>query len=217
MKKELVVENLLLFFIEIEKLKAVMRHSYTSNATRQESSAEHSWMMSIIAITLFQHLDRKVDQLKVLKLVLIHDLAEIITSDIPAFEVSERQTNKKAAEKKAFDLLTMNLEPETKTEFLSLFEEFEEYKTVEAQIAQAIDKMEVIIQHNIADIATWDQGDFDLHPFYRDNFFDFDSFMRTLRDRVEVMSRKKISTHNALDKLKPEFKKIYEELNKNDL
>lgn len=212
--KEKKAQELLSFFIEIEKLKTVMRHSYTSNKNRQESSAEHSWLMGLIAMTIFEHLDKPVDQLKVLQLVLFHDLAEIITSDIPAFEISERQNNKKTAEKEALQTLLKPLAKTQQKYFLSLWEEFEEHKTREAHVAQAIDKMEVLIQHNIADMATWDQGDFDIHPFYRTDFFDFDSFLRTLRDEVEVMSLKKILQTNTMHRVKPVMQKKWQKLQK---
>lgn len=212
--KEKKAQKLLSFFIEIEKLKTVMRHSYTSNKTRQESSAEHSWLMGLIAMTVFEHLDKPVDQLKVLQLVLFHDLAEVITSDIPAFEISERQNNKKAAERKALEILLKPLAETQQKTFFALWEEFEDRKTFEAQVAQAIDKMEVLIQHNVADISTWDQGDFDIHPFYRNDFFDFDSFLRILRDEVEIMSLKKTLKENTMHRIKPEMQKKWKTLQK---
>ena len=55
-----------------------MRHSYTSNSHRQESTAEHSWLMAIIAMTLFNELNVKVDKLRIIEMVLLHDVGEII-------------------------------------------------------------------------------------------------------------------------------------------
>lgn len=216
MKKQRIIKNLLQFYIEAEKLKTVMRHSYTSNNKRMESSADHSWMVSLIAITLFHHLTVKVDQLKVLKLVIIHDLAESITSDIPPFEISKRQENKKLLEKKAFEAITKQLDSPLKKEMQELFTEYEMRETVESKLAQALDKMEATIQHNIADIETWDQGDLDIHPFHRYDYFDFDIFLKEFRNGVEVISREKITKANMLNRLKPQFQKIYNELNEKD-
>ncbi len=211
-----ITRKLLNFYIQIEKSKTVMRHSYTSNATRQESNAEHSWLMAIIAMTVFHELKIKVDELKVLKMVLLHDVGEIITTDIPAFEISERQNNKHVEEKKAIAFLFKSLPEKTKTEFLNLWDEFEVHETREAKIAQALDKMEVLIQHNIADFSTWDQNDFDIHAFYRTDYFNFDSFMRQLRDEVEDMGIKKIVGSNTTHRINPKhqetFKKRYKEL-----
>ncbi|HEV2340145.1 MAG TPA: HD domain-containing protein [Patescibacteria group bacterium] len=201
--------NLLSFFIAIEDLKTIMRHSWTTDKNRQESSAEHSWAMALIAMALFDHLEKKVDERKVLQLVIFHDLAEIITKDIPAFEKSKRQEKKHEAEQKALRKLLKPLPLSTRKQFLSLWEEFEENKTYEAHIAQGIDKMEVLIQHNIADISTWDQGDFNIHPFYRTELFDFDRFFRTLRDEVEMMSFEKITTTGNEHRIKPHFAEKY--------
>jgi len=214
MKKLPITKTLLDFYIQIEKSKTTMRHSYTSDPTRQESTAEHSWMLALIAMTLFDELKIKVDQLKVLKLVLIHDLPEIITKDIPAFEVSERQNNKKSEESKAVKELFKKLPPKVKKEFTDLWNEYEEKETVEAQIAQSLDKMEVIIQHDIADYSTWDDGDFSVHAFYRSEYFDFHAFMRKLRDEVESMSIIKVGKSNMFKKIAKEHQETYRKLYK---
>ncbi len=205
--------QILSFIISIEKLKTVMRHSYTSNKKRQESSAEHSWLMGMIALSIFDYLNEPVDELRVLKLVLFHDLAEIITDDIPAFEISRRQEEKHESERSALYTLLKPLPKKQQLSFLSLWEEFEENSTQEAKVAQAIDKIEVLIQHNLASIETWDQGDFDIQPFYRDNLFDFDAFLRKLKDEVEHMSYEKISQSGNMTRIKPtaaeKYKKLY--------
>ena len=152
----------LLKFIRIaEKLKVELRHSYTSLIDRQESVAEHSWMLGLMAILVFDLIEIKVDQLKVMKMVIIHNLAEAITGDIPSFEKSSRQSNKFSNEETAMKKITAILPPKVANEILNLWYEMEERKTNEAKVAQCLDKAEVLIQHNLADIKTWDQGDFD--------------------------------------------------------
>ncbi|HZE87379.1 MAG TPA: HD domain-containing protein [Methylomirabilota bacterium] len=215
--KNKVIENLLQFYINAEKLKTTIRHSYTSDRGRMESSAEHSWMLCLIAMTLFEHLKTKIDQLKVLKMVVLHDLAEAVTGDIPAFEISDRQNAKKENELVALEHLTENLSKKTREEFLSLWKELEEKKTSEAKVAQAIDKLEAVLQHNISHIETWDQNDYDIHPFYRYDYFKFDDFFLSLREVLEVMSRKKITDARQLSRLKDDMRKIYEDLNKKEL
>ncbi|WP_410218992.1 HD domain-containing protein [Paracoccus sp. (in: a-proteobacteria)] len=65
-----------------ENLKTEMRHSWLSNG-RQESVAEHTWMMSVAAVLMAPHLQHPVDLGQTLKLIALHDIAEAITRDIP--------------------------------------------------------------------------------------------------------------------------------------
>ena len=74
-----------------ENLKTEMRHSWLSNG-RQESVAEHTWMMSVAAVLMAPHLQHPVDLGQTLKLIALHDIAEAITGDIPYFEESARKT-----------------------------------------------------------------------------------------------------------------------------
>ena len=65
--------NILQVIALAEKLKYEMRHSWLSNG-RQESVAEHTWRMSLMAILVEPYLDQKVNIEKLLKMVIIHDL-----------------------------------------------------------------------------------------------------------------------------------------------
>lgn len=188
------IKNFLAFYQKAEKLKSTTRHSWTADANRQESTAEHSWMLGLLAMVLVEKLETPVDLLKVLKMTVIHDLAEAVTGDIPASEVSDRQKNKYESEKKAIAHIVEGLPKRSVDEIISLWEEHEEKKTPEAQFAHALDKIEAVMQHNLSDIALWDQGDFNIHPYYKNQFFDYDPFLRVMKDFVDVQSMEKILT-----------------------
>jgi putative hydrolase of HD superfamily len=185
------------FYNKAEKLKTTTRHSWLTDSSRQESTAEHSWMLCLLAMLLSDKLDTKVDLLKVLKMVIIHDLAESVTGDIPSHEISVRQKNKYESEKKSFEGLTASLPKEKAAEIIALWEEFEKKETPEAKFANSLDKIEAVMQHNLSDISTWDQGDFNVHPYYKNTYFNFDSFMRSFKDAVDDQSMKKIITAKA--------------------
>ena len=198
------------FFTQTEKLKTVIRHSSTSDLNRKESVAEHSWHLSLVALTVFEHLDQPVDQLKVLKMLIIHDLAEIVTGDIPTFNKQKLDKQHIAdQELKAFEHLIDSLTPSQKQDFLALYKEFEDKKTLEAKLAKAIDKLEAVIQHNIADISTWDQNDLDYHPYCKNDYFDFDSFLRFLKDQTDLWSMHKIETAGKLSQVDPKHTTKY--------
>jgi len=191
-------------FKYIEKLKVEYRHSWKSDGKR-ESVAEHTWMMAIVAYFLFDEIDIPLNREKTIKMILIHDLVEIFAEDIPAFEKSERKNRKHENEQKALaQLLSFLPNKKLQQEVSSLWYEFEEKKTNEAKYANAMDKMEVIIQHNLTNIKSWAQGDFDVNPYYRDELFEFDSFLRRFKDQVNIDVMDKVEKAGK-KKLVPKF------------
>jgi putative hydrolase of HD superfamily len=195
------VTALLTFIRNAERLKTTYRHSWTSDIKRQESVADHSWMLSLLALVLPSLISVNVDAFRVLKMVVIHDLAESATGDIPAFEKSERQTNKYQNERNSLEDLVKEMPTRVANEILQLWEECEQKETNEAKLAQAIDKAEVLIQHNISDISTWDNGDYELGVYYRDDYFDFDQFIRVLKNEINKANWQKLSDAGTLDRL----------------
>lgn len=199
-----------------EKLKTVHRHSFTSNTDRIESTAEHSWMICLIAMTIFEHISLKVDQLKVLKMLILHDLAEAITGDVPGFDIKGR-IGKYEREQKAFRELISPLPESTQKEFTALWEEYEKKESDEAKVGHAIDKFEAPLQHNIFGPEKWDQGDFDFHGGYKMEFHQFEPFIKELRDELEEMSRKKLTdaklTHRLPKNIQDEYNKLNEKEN----
>ena len=67
-----------------ERLKDTTRHCYTTKG-RHESVGEHCWMMTLMAFFLRDEFP-EADMDKVMKMIIIHDLGEAFTGDIPAFD-----------------------------------------------------------------------------------------------------------------------------------
>ena len=84
-------QKFLEFLGVLEKLKCNTRHSWTSSG-RHESVAEHSWMISIMALLLKNEFP-DLDMQKVLTMCLIHDWGEAITGDIPAFSKTRKDSS----------------------------------------------------------------------------------------------------------------------------
>ena len=193
-----------------EKLKTELRHSWTSNSGRQESVAEHTWMMALLAILLTDKLDTSIDRVKVLKMVIIHDLVEAIAGDVPAHELSKRKDNQHINEKAAMKKLSLILRDKIGKDILHLWEEFEKWKTPEAKFVRALDKFEVILQHNVAGVKTWDEGDFryTLNDI-QDNPFNFSSFMRKLKDYLDDRTYEIVERTNTTSQVPKENLKRY--------
>lgn len=77
--------SLIDFYTQTENLKNVLRHSYTS-ANRRESVAEHSWMLCLLALAVVDQMAYEVNLLHLLKMLIVHDLPEAVTGDIPVFD-----------------------------------------------------------------------------------------------------------------------------------
>ena len=206
MKDTTRLEELLDFFTIAEKLKAELRHSWTSRADRQESVAEHTWLMSLMALVLLPEVQLSLDTLKVLKMIIFHDLVEIIAGDIPAHEISPRQENKHTMEEAALEQLLSRLpNPALRDEIYSLWLEFELCESDEAKFVKAMDTLDAVMQHLLADLSTWDDRDFSwaLAPI-QDAHFNFNAFLRNLKDRLNNRTVAKILAAGATDRMEQE-------------
>ena len=73
------------FILEVDKLKKIGRQTYLSDATRKENDAEHSWHLALMAVLLSEHSNQNIDVLKVITMVLIHDVVEIDAGDTVSY------------------------------------------------------------------------------------------------------------------------------------
>lgn len=175
----------------IENLKTEMRHSWLSNG-RQESVAEHTWMMSVAAVLMAPHLQHPVDLGHALKLIAIHDIAEAITGDIPSFEKSPRKTNKLADETEAMEKIHRMLPAASGRLLLELWREYEDGETLEAKFARALDKLEVQHQHNLADLKTWTEQELGLVYTKMDHECAHDASLVTLLAKIRLRAERKM-------------------------
>ena len=133
------------FIVEIDKLKHIERQSALCDGTRQENDTEHSWHIALMAVLLSEYANSiDIDLLKVVKMLLIHDLVEIDAGDTFAYDLvgnSDKKQRERVAAKRIFGIL-----PEDQNkELLSLWEEFESRATPEARFASALDKLQPLI------------------------------------------------------------------------
>lgn len=157
------MRNYIQFLNIAEKLKCEMRHSWLSSG-RQESVAEHSWRMGLMVMTFYPHLSQKVNLGKCLKMAILHDLAEAEVGDIPVFETQtlEAKKNKFIAEKMAMEKICALIDAPLGQEFFTLWEEYENKDSYEAKFINALDKIEVFLQHVEAPLSTWTEPEKDM-------------------------------------------------------
>ena len=134
------------FINEIEKLKIVYRQNGVVGGARQENSAEHSWHIAIMAFTLQEYAEKDIDILRVIKMLLIHDLVEIYAGDVFLYDDAGRDKIK-IQEKKAADKLFGLLPDDQSREFNGLWNEYEQAATKEAKYALVLDNLQPILNH----------------------------------------------------------------------
>lgn len=140
------MKNKIAFIEELEKLKVVYRTNMTIGQKRSENSAEHSWHIAMMALVLCEEIDEiEFDLLKVVKMLLIHDIVEIDAGDVNLYKKDVQQTyiNEKAAAERIFGLLPGDM----KNEYISLWLEFEDKNSNESKVANAIDNLQPLINH----------------------------------------------------------------------
>ena len=142
------------FIKEIDKLKYIQRKTKLFNSDRHENDAEHSWHLAMMTIVLAEHSDKPIDVLKVLKMVLIHDIVEIDAGDTFIYDSTKNHTNtddELIAAKRIFGLLPI----EQAKEFIAIWEEFEEGITDDAKFAKSMDRFEPLLQNTSNNGGTW--------------------------------------------------------------
>jgi putative hydrolase of HD superfamily len=182
-----------------ERLKFELRHSYTSSG-RQESVAEHTWRMSLMAVLIEPLLKTKVDTARLLKMIVIHDLVEAEAKDISALDVlrnPEIKSEKSKKEQQAIENLREALINTNGEEIYNLFYEFENKETYEAKVANALDKLEVQLQHNHADFSTWEEIEYDM-CYMMDKHVLFDETLMELKNQIEEEAERKMK-HFGID------------------
>ncbi|GAA0878834.1 HD domain-containing protein [Algoriphagus jejuensis] len=142
------------FIKEIDKLKYIQRKTRLFNSDRHENDAEHSWHLAMMTIVLAEHSDKPIDVLKVVKMVLIHDIVEIDAGDTFIYDAVKNHTNtdeELIAAKRIFGLLP----EEQAKEFIAIWEEFEEGATDDAKFARSMDRFEPLLQNASNKGGTW--------------------------------------------------------------
>lgn len=154
-------ENLLKqieFIKEIDKIKYIQRKTRLFNSDRYENDAEHSWHLAMMALVLSEHSNEDVDMLKVIKMVLIHDIVEIDSGDVFFYDTNNNHTNTEEELKAAHRIFGMLPDNQAK-ELIKLWEEFEAAETAEAKFAKSIDRFEPLLQNASNKGGTWQEYD----------------------------------------------------------
>lgn len=146
------------FAIVIDEMKNIFRRNLIIDGSRRENDAEHSWNLAMLAMLFEEYSTEKVNIEKVLKIALVHDLIEVYAGDTFAYDVKGNE-DKLQREIESANKLFGILDPVQGAEIRALWDEFEAKETPESKYANAIDRIQPLINNYLTNGHTWKEGD----------------------------------------------------------
>ncbi len=145
------------FLREIDRLKGVLRRTALIDRSRRENSAEHSWHLAVMAVTLGEYAPPGADLCRIVRMLLVHDIVEVDAGDTFAYDPAAH-ADKADRERAAADRIFGLLPEDTGAELRALWDEFEEAVTPDARFANALDRFQGLLQNASGDDGgTWRQ------------------------------------------------------------
>jgi putative hydrolase of HD superfamily len=145
------------FILEADKLKTITRNTLLTDGSRFENTAEHSWHVALSALVFFDSaVIEKMDLSRIVNMLLVHDLVEIDAGDLLCYDtdqVPKQKEKERSAAERIFNLL-----PADQGNMLrQLWQEFEAFETPEARFANAVDRLQPLLQAIRTEGRTWRQ------------------------------------------------------------
>ena len=148
------IEKQFAFCREIDKEKFIGRQTYLTGAKRKENDAEHAWHMAIMTLLLSEYANEKIDVLKTISMLLIHDLVEIDAGDTFAYDEEAKKTQRER-ELMAADRIFGLLPSDQGDKLRALWDEFEEGTTPEAKFAHTMDNIQPTMLNAATNGKSW--------------------------------------------------------------
>jgi putative hydrolase of HD superfamily len=142
------------FLVEIDKLKLILRRNPLCNDPRRENDAEHCWHLLAMATVLAEYAPAPVHLLRVMQMLLVHDLVEIDAGDTFIYDAQGLSTQAER-ELKAAERIFPLLPPDQAAEYRGLWDEFEAAQTPDAQFAHALDRLQPVLANAIHSGGAW--------------------------------------------------------------
>lgn len=141
--KKISMEGLFDFFGFVGRLKEVQRTGWVLRGVpKPETVSSHSHRMAVMAMSVPSL--PPPDQTRLIKMALVHDLAESVVGDLVPGAVPKAE--KAARELSAMRQITDSLPADLRGEILSLFEEYEAGASTVARLCKDIDKLDMLVQ-----------------------------------------------------------------------
>ncbi|HZH30489.1 MAG TPA: HD family hydrolase [Pyrinomonadaceae bacterium] len=138
--------------IELQRLKRLDRTGWVLRglAPGAESVAAHSYGVAFTAMLLADEVRARgveVDVERVLRVALLHDLAEARTGDMPrTMALYYGAAARRAAERAAFADMVRALDARRAAEYVALHDDYEARESLEARLVKAADILDLLAQ-----------------------------------------------------------------------
>lgn len=149
------LEEQLAFVAEAGRLRGVLRQTQLTDPDRRENSAEHSWQLAVMVLSLGEHAPPGTDLARVTAMVLVHDLVEIDAGDMFLYADQDLQDQQEIAERAAADRIFALLPAEQGLVLRHLWDEFMARQSPEAKFARALDRLQPMLENLAAGGGTW--------------------------------------------------------------
>ena len=132
------------FFQKVLELKNIPRQGWKDklDMNNVESVADHSYSTAIMSMVLSDL--EGFDTEKIIKMALLHDLAESIVGDMTPDKINDKR--KINRENKAMKQILENLPSNLSQEYIVLWDDFQKNSSKEANFLHEIDKLEMAFQ-----------------------------------------------------------------------
>ena len=185
------------FLLEVDKLKFIQRQTYLSDGKRKENDAEHSWHLALMAVLLAEHSNEELDLVKVITMVLIHDIVEIDAGDTYAYDAAGNES-KRQREVKAADRIFHILPQDQAKKLRDIWEEFEAYETPEAKFAHVCDNVQPLMLNDATEGLSWKEHEVKKSQVLARNQRIAQGSV-TMRNYVDEMINKNVESGNLKD------------------
>lgn len=151
------LQQQLAFLREIDRLKSIVRQSPLIDGSRRENAAEHAWHLAMYAMLLADYAPTGMNSLRVLQMLLIHDIVEIDAGDHPLHgqaDLAAQQEKEAAAAQRLFGMLP----PDQGQALAALWQAFEHGESEEARFAKALDRLQPLLVNLYTGGGTWTEN-----------------------------------------------------------
>ena len=182
----------------IDGEKFVQRRTYLSDAQRLENDAEHAWHLGVMALLLSECSNEKIDVLRVVSILLIHDLVEVYAGDTFAYDEEGKKTQRQRelmAAERLFNQLPENLAVRMR----GLWDEFEAWETAEAKFAHTLDNIQPLMLQHASGGRAWKEGGRKLSEVLRRNGRTAEGSLALWQYALEHFIRPEVKAGNLTD------------------